>query len=253
MSNSVEVRQDDGATRIILNRPEVGNAIDLDMSLAFSDAVSRALAQADPIIILESTGRLFCAGGDVRAVAAAPNPSAYIAKLARVIHEPLKKLAISDAIVIAAVQGPAAGAGFSLVLNADIVVASERASFVAAYSSLGLTPDCGLSWLLPEVIGPRRAAEVALTGRSVNAATAVDWGIVNIVVPEAELAKHTSQLAATLTAGARGALGRTRGLLRSRSHWYADHLDREATAIAQHMAGDEARQRLETFTRGRNA
>lgn len=247
MSNSVEVRHNAGATRIILNRPHVGNALDLDMSLAFADAVAQALAETDPVIILESTGRLFCAGGDVRAVAAAEDPSAYIGRLARVIHEPLKRLAASDAIVIAAVQGPAAGAGFSLVLNADIVVASERASFVAAYSAIGLTPDCGLSWLLPQTIGPRRASEVALAGRTVDAATAADWGIVNMVVPEAELAGRTSELAATLTSGARGALGRTRELLRTGKQDYSEHLDLEAIAIAEQMAGDDARARLNAF------
>src|SRR5690606_20642767 len=141
-------------------------------------------------------------------------------------------LSRSHLIVVAAVQGTCAGGGFSLVLNADLVVATEKAKFLAAYTAIGLSPDTGMSYLLPRVVGPRRAAEMFYLGKVVDGTTALGWGIVNELVEEDELAARAARIARAIAARPAPALRQTKRLLRAGdSRAYTEHLADEADSI----------------------
>src|SRR3954471_8731087 len=240
----------DGVATIRLSRPDTGNALDLPAAIALRDAVGEVASALDRVhvVVLSAEGRLFCAGGDVRAMAAADDRPVFVAELAGVLHEALERLRALPVPVVAVVQGAAAGAGVGLVLAADVVLAAEHATFVAAYPSVGLSPDCGVSALLPAVVGARRAALFLLTGTSVDAATALDWGLVTEVCPAETLDARAGEVVATITALPRRAVGEAARLLRrSGERTYAAQLADEAATIARLSGGAEAGALLESF------
>jgi 2-(1,2-epoxy-1,2-dihydrophenyl)acetyl-CoA isomerase len=232
----------DGVARITLDRPESGNALDLSMARAFRRAVVEAAGNEQVrVLVLAATGKLFCGGGDVGEMAASADRSGYLAELAGTMHEALEALRRMPVPVIAQVQGTAAGAGVGLVLAADIAVAADPAKFAIAYPGVGLSPDCGVSALLSRVIGPRRAAVFALTGRVLTAAEAADWGLVTEVCAAERLPGRVGELAGAVAAGPAPALGQAAILLRQGSEVsYVDQLRSEAATIAELGAGSGA-------------
>lgn len=239
-----------GVATIRLVRPDAGNALDLPTANALRDAVAELASAVDAIhvVVLRADGRLFCAGGDVRAMAAAPDRPAFVAELAGVLHETLETLRALPVPVVAVVQGAAAGAGVGLLLAADVVLAADHATFVAAYPSVGLSPDCGVSALLPAVVGARRAALFLLTGVPVDAATALDWGLVSEVCPAETLDARAGEVVAGIAALPRRAVGEAARLLRrSGERSYAVQLADEAATIARLSATDEAAALLAAF------
>ncbi|MFD2421887.1 enoyl-CoA hydratase/isomerase family protein [Amycolatopsis pigmentata] len=239
----------DGVARITLNRPETGNALDLSTARAFRRAiVETARNEQVRVLVLAATGKLFCGGGDVGEMAASADRSGYLAELAGTMHEALDALRRTPVPVIAQVQGTAAGAGVGLVLAADIAVAADPAKFAIAYPGVGLSPDCGVSALLPRVVGPRRAAVFALTGRVLTAVEAEEWGLVTEVCSAERLPGRVDELAGAIAAGPAPALGQAAILLRQgieESH--VDQLRREAVTIAGLGAGREAKERIAAF------
>lgn len=234
--------------RLTLRRPQAGNALNQQLADAFAEAVRGLLRETEPqVMLIAAEGRQFCAGGDVQAVATADDPGAYLTKLASTMHDALEPLAASPHLVVAAVQGAAAGAGLALALNADLVIASDRSVFLSAYAGVGLTPDCGVSHLLPKVVGPRRAAELALTGRVLSAAEAQDWGLVNTVVAASDLDATVEALIDRLTAGPAWAQSRTLGLLKRDDADYREHLDAELDGLAAQIALPDTLQRMHRF------
>src|SRR5262249_1171602 len=142
-------------------------------------------------VLLTGAGNAFCAGGDLRSFAAAFVDVGLAAELHRILeslHEAITRLTRLAAPVLAAVNGAAAGAGFSLVNAFDPVLAGESARFTVAYTGVGLTPDGSSTYFLPRRIGLSRALELTLTNRLLTAREALDWGIVNRVVPDVDLA-----------------------------------------------------------------
>lgn len=240
---AVEVRREGEVHRLTLNRPTAGNAIDQPLADAFAAAVHAIVAEPEPqIVVLSAEGTQFCAGGDVRAVATAEDPAAYLHRLAATMHDALRTLRRGPHTVVAAVQGAAAGAGLALVLHADIVIASERAMFLSAYAGVGLTPDCGVSRLLPRTVGPRRATELCIAGRVLDATEARDWGLVNTVVPDGELAATTEDLVARLAAGPAWAQSRTLALLRREDLDLSEQLDAELDGLGAQIALPDTRE-----------
>ncbi len=149
------------------------------------------------------------------------------------------EFAESGAVLIAAVHGPAAGAGFGLVLNCDYVVAADTATFVSAYSKVGLSPDCGSSYLLPRIAGSTRATQFVLVGKPLDAATAREWGIVSEVVPPAEVAAAARAAAERIAKLPFASRAESKRLLAA--SWlpgYRAHLDDERDTIAR-LAGTE--------------
>ncbi|MFL4474091.1 enoyl-CoA hydratase/isomerase family protein [Paeniglutamicibacter sp. MACA_103] len=234
---------------LTLNRPTEANAISIAMGQEFCAAIDQA--ERDPaihVVILQGNGRFFCAGGDVAMMDAADDPAAFLKELAETMHLGLLRLARSRLITIAAVDGYAAGAGLGLVLNADVVLASERAGFLSAYGTIGLTPDCGVSYLLPQVVGPRRAAHMALLGRAVNADEGLAWGLVTEVVAQGDLVARARDLGESLGTGATQMLGPTKKLLSAGTlEGYARHLDDEAETISAMISLADTRRRIGEF------
>lgn len=206
----------DAIGEIRLARPETANAVDLVTARAFADAVSTAARDdAVRVLLLTGAGARFCVGGDVRSMAAAADPSGYIHELAVTFDGALRELSHMAKPVVTAVQGAAAGAGLAVVLNADVSIAGRSAQFLTAYTAVGLTPDCGVSYLLPRIIGQQRALLMLLTGRVLSADEALDWGLVGEVVDDENLQARAREVAATLAAGPRFALAESKRLIRS--------------------------------------
>ncbi|MBO9643338.1 MAG: enoyl-CoA hydratase/isomerase family protein [Pseudacidovorax sp.] len=204
----------EGAVAILrFNRPQALNAIDVPMAQAFLAAV-RGLA-ADPgvrALLLCGEGKGFMAGGDLAVLSADPQGGA--AALIGPLHEALQLLATLDLPVIAQVHGVAAGAGLSLMLQADFVLAAKGTRFNLAYVNIGASCDVGASWALPRWVGLRRALEIAMLGDMLDAEAAERMGLINRVVEPDALPAEALTLAQRLAAGPTRALGQLRRLLR---------------------------------------
>lgn len=232
----------DGVAHVELNRPDASNTIDLPWTEAFTSALQQVRDDdAVRVVLLTGRGRMFCAGGDLGAMDAAPDRAAYLQELADALHVGVRLLDGLDKPVVVGVHGAAAGAGLSLVLGGDLVVAGRSASFVTAYTSVGLTPDGGQSWLLPRVVGLQRALELTLTPRRLSADEAQEWGIVGRVVEDEAVADEAHALARRLADGPAAAFGRARRLLRSSyDTGLSERLDVEARTIAASVAEPES-------------
>ncbi|WP_027930198.1 enoyl-CoA hydratase/isomerase family protein [Amycolatopsis thermoflava] len=238
-----------GVGRITLDRPDVSNAVDLPTAQTLAKAVTAAESDEVRVVLLTGAGARFCAGGDVRSFLAAEEPPKYLHQLASELEAALRRLSELPKPVVAGVQGAVAGAGLAFVLNADVVVAARSTKFRMAYSGIGLTPDCGVSYLLPRAIGTQRALELALTGRTLTAEEARDWGLVTEVADDDALNRRAEELATSLATGPASALGQAKRLIRSsfeaaRQDSAAD----EADTIAAAVTTPEARELIERFT-----
>lgn len=199
----------DGVARV-----PVGAPIDADWSRAFRDGAA-ALRERDDVrvVLLAGEGRFFSPGGDLVWMSAHSDRSAAVRELADTLHEGLLHLAALDAPVIARVHGIAAGAGVSLVLVADIAIAGASASFTLAYTAVGLSPDGGSTWLLPRIVGRRRAAELMLLNRRIDAAEASAIGIVTRTVADEDLDAAIDEIIDRLRSGPTAAYGAVKRLL----------------------------------------
>lgn len=236
--------------RLVLDRPRAGNSI----SLAMAQALMKAAIDCDEddsirCVLLTGRGRLFCAGGDITEFAAAGQGiGVHLKQVTACLHMAVTRFHHMPKPLVVAVHGPAAGAGFSLAIAGDIVLATPEARFIAAYGTLGYTPDGGLSWLLPRLVGMRRAQEILLANRAVSGEEAVSMGLVTRLVPALALAATAMAQARELAAAATGALGRTRGLLgRAFDTPLEVHLDAEARAITTSAATAHGREGVAAF------
>jgi 2-(1,2-epoxy-1,2-dihydrophenyl)acetyl-CoA isomerase len=192
-----------GVLTLTLNRPEVLNAI----TPALLDEVADSLRDAASggtvrVVIITGAGRGFCSGQDLRA--AAGDGGLDVGRVLRDHYTPvIRAIRSMDQPVIAAVNGVAAGAGSSLALACDLRIAAESATFVQAFVRIGLIPDLASTYFLPRLIGPARAAELTMLGETVDAARALELGIVNRVVPDSQLASAAAELAGRLARGPR--------------------------------------------------
>jgi len=239
----------DQVARIEFNRPEASNAVDLPMALAFSEAVLAAgHDSAVRAVVVTGAGVRFCAGGDVATMVGAADPRAAVQELAETLDAALRLLAGLDKPVVAGVKGAVAGAGLAVMLSCDLVVAGQGTRFVAAYSAVGLTPDCGLSWMLPRAVGQQRALDLLLTNRVLPAAEAHAWGMVTELTSDSLVDERAGVLAATLAAGPAWALGQARRL--SRASWESTRSEvgaEEALTIGRAVETDDASRLLAAF------
>ena len=224
-----------GLALITLARPDNANALDLTMMRELMEAA--IACDEDPsirAIVIDSEGRLFCAGGDLAEFARAGEGLAKLLKEATVyLHAAISRLVRTRAPVIAAVQGHAAGAGFSLAMACDLVLAASSARFTMAYTRAGLVPDGGSTYFLPRLIGRRRTLELMLTNRTLSAEEALQWGLVNRVVADDRLAEEALGLAREIAQGPTGAFGGVKRIvLRSESETLESQMEIEARAIA---------------------
>lgn len=244
---AVTVEVLDGVARITLNRPERANAFDLPMAHAFGAAVDRVQDDDVRVVLLTGAGRRFCAGGDVSSFLAGQEPAAYVRELATVLEAHVRRLSVLAKPVVAAVQGAAAGAGLAFVLSADLVVAAPDARFTMAYANIGLTPDCGVSYLLPRVVGLRRALALTLTRATLDATEASEWGLVTSVADDP--VASAAELADTIAGGPATALGQARRLLRTAYDVpRPEHADDESATISASVSTPEAVELIRRFT-----
>ena len=190
--------------RITLNRPDAANAMNDTLLRELADAAKRCDRGATRVVVLTGAGRFFSAGGDLRAMASSSSTRGhYVKAMADNLHRAISTFARMDAVLITAVNGVAAGAGFSLAVTGDLVLAAESASFTMAYTTVGLSPDGSSSFYLPRLIGVRKTQELMLTNRTLSAAEALAWGLVTELADGAELAARTDALAEKIASGAR--------------------------------------------------
>lgn len=203
MEKTVLLEVRDAVAIVTLNRPEGANALDMSMG---RDLLGVALrVEADPAVravVITGAGRHFCFGGDLGGMAQqGPGVGGYLNELTTNIHGAIACFTRMKAPVIAAVNGTAAGGGVGLVCMADLALAGRSSRFTLAYTGVGLAPDCSTSFLLPRIVGRRRAIELFLTNRTLGADEALAWGLVNQVVEDAELLPQALELAAKLATG----------------------------------------------------
>ena len=165
-------------------------------------------------VLLTGEGKMFCGGGDVKSFQeAGENVGEMLAELTRIYHAAVAKLRQMRAPVIVAVNGTAAGAGFGLAVFGDYVLASAKAKFTMAYTGIGVSPDGGSSHFLPRLIGLRKAQELIFTNRLLSANEALDWGLLNKVVPPEELMGEATKTAQKIAKGPTLAYGKVKQLL----------------------------------------
>jgi 2-(1,2-epoxy-1,2-dihydrophenyl)acetyl-CoA isomerase len=240
-----EVR--DGAAYLTLCQPDRGNPVDMAMATDLRDAVARARADDVRVVVLDHEGKAFSVGGDISAFGTAEDPSAFIKDLANVLHEGVLGLTQLDAIVVSVVRGTAAGAGFPLAAAADVVLASEAARFVLAYTKIGLTMDGG-STLLTTTVGLHRMLHWALLNPVLSAADLHAAGVVTQVHPPEELDAAAEKVVAQLLAGSRDAQVAVKHLLRDKvAADAAAALDKETALIAQAAGTPDGREGFTAF------
>jgi 2-(1,2-epoxy-1,2-dihydrophenyl)acetyl-CoA isomerase len=236
-----------GVAHLELNRPDAANSLNRPLAAALVAAVERAsIDDAVGALLVTGAGKRFCAGGDVNSFVEAEDQAEHLHLLASEGDAATRALADLDKPVVAVVQGAVAGAGLGLMLSCDLVVAHPATKFVFAYSGIGLTPDCGVSWLLPRAIGQQRALAFALTGRPLRADQALDWGMVTEVAEDAPA--RGRELAASLASTAPRALGQARRLMRD--GWERPRAAagaEEALAISCAVQGAEAQTLISRF------
>lgn len=246
MSSPVSLDVTEGVALIGLHRPEHRNAIDLPMARALRDTVAEARRLSKlGAVVLFGHGTEFCVGGDLQEFSAAADRGALVGELATTAHDAVLELRSLPAPLISAVHGACAGGGLGFALAADLVVAEHTARFVVAYTAAGLTPDCGVSWVLPRLVGPPRANDLILTNRELDGADAERLGMVSRVVESGTAYEHAIQLARSLADGPRPALAESTRLVRSANGRSLEaHLQAEADSIVSVARTRDAGERI---------
>jgi 2-(1,2-epoxy-1,2-dihydrophenyl)acetyl-CoA isomerase len=229
MSDTVLRSIDGGVLTLTLNRPDALNAFTVEMKEALLAAIKDAARDKSVrVVILTGAGRAFSAGQDLKE-RQGPDVNDLGTELRQRYNPIILAMRRLEKPIIGAINGVAAGAGISVALACDILIASDKASFMEAFGRVGLVPDTGSSWFLPRLVGPARAAEMMFTADSVDAATAERIGLVNRVVPADTLMDETNALAARLAQAAPIALALAkRALNRALTSNLEDALEFEA-------------------------
>jgi 2-(1,2-epoxy-1,2-dihydrophenyl)acetyl-CoA isomerase len=209
MADTVLYEVSDGLATITLNRPEAMNALNIETKVALREAVRSAAADdAVRAVLLTAAGeRAFCVGQDLKEhigllAADRETGSAQTMSTVREHYNPIvRSLVEAPKPVVAAVNGVAAGAGFGFALAADYRLVADTAAFNTSFAGVALTADSGISWTLPRVVGPGRAADLLLFPRSIGAQEAYELGIANRIVPTGELRAEAEQVARALAEG----------------------------------------------------
>jgi len=235
---------------ITLDRPDAANSLNLAMgndllavaNVCASDASIRA-------VILTAEGRMFCAGGDVGGFAKAENAGELLRAITTGLHAAIARLQRMDAPLIVAVNGVAAGAGMSIALTGDFVIAAASAKFTMAYTAIGLSPDGSSTFFLPRLVGPLKAKELMMRNPVLSAEEALSLGIVSEVVADEELMTTAGALAEKLAAGPTKAYGEVKRLVADSFNTPLEaQMERETCSIANLAnSTDDARNGIAAF------
>ncbi len=244
MTETVLLEVRDGVATVTLNQPEAANALSMKMGCDLLAAALTVEGNRDVrAVIVTGAGKHFCFGGDLNGMArTGDSVGGYLNELTTYIHSAISCFTRMRAPVIAAVNGTAAGGGVGLVCMTDLAICGRGSRFRLAYTGVGLAPDCSTSFLLPRIVGRRRAMELFLTNRTLSADEALDWGLVNQIVDDADVLATAQTLAATLAAGPTESFAAVKRLMDAADPGLEAQMAREGRAIAaqaQHPHGQE--------------
>jgi 2-(1,2-epoxy-1,2-dihydrophenyl)acetyl-CoA isomerase len=251
----VRLIRDGQVVELVLTNGARGNVVDADSAARLRALVAEigllvTSGTGPTAVLLRAEGAHFCVGGDLRQfVSTGAGVRERIRGAADDIHTAILGLSRLPVPLVVAVQGAIAGGGMGLALTGDLVVASTNARFRMAYTAVGLTPDMGTTWLLPRVVGRRRALELTLTNRTVDAAEALSWGLVSRVVPEEDLEASARAIATDLSRGPAAALARAKALVLQGFDEpdQALQLQREADSIEAAVESAAAQEAIQAF------
>jgi 2-(1,2-epoxy-1,2-dihydrophenyl)acetyl-CoA isomerase len=250
----IKFEKQGAVAKIELNRPDAANGLNMQMASELKQAAR--LCDNDPelkAVVLSASGRFFCAGGDIKEMLSHGDEiGTAIKSLADDLHSAISIFSRMQAALIVAVNGVAAGAGFSIALIGDIVLTAESASFTMAYTRAGLCPDGSSSYFLPRLVGLRKAQELMLTNRTLNAAEACELGLVTRVVADEALTAQADQLAAELADSARLSTAYVKKLLlASAGNDLETQMELEAQLVSQCAASPDGREGIQAFVEKR--
>lgn len=246
----ITLEVDEGVALLTFNRPDHAHAMDKQMMYELMHAA--ILCDEDPSIravVATGSGRFFSAGGDLAAFGeAGDHAGALLKEMTTYFHSAVSRFGRMDPPIIAAVNGMAAGAGMSFVAACDMAIAGESARFTSAYTAASLTPDGSSTYFVPRLIGLRRAMELMLTNRRLTAEEALDWGLVNQVVPDDQLMDAAMELARSFATGATLAYGAVKRMLHeSFAGTLETQMELEARTIAGMSHTRDGREGIDAF------
>lgn len=247
----VIVEKKDGIAKLTLNRPEKLNAIIGGMREEILSAIEELSTDNDVrVVVLTGAGRAFCAGGDINYLAELMEKKDYegFRTLLEIGRKAVTILHTMPKPAIAAVNGPAAGAGLNLAVACDIRIASEKASFGASFAKIGLHPDWGGSWFLPRLLGPSKACELVFSGEMIDAREAKEIGLANQVYPHEEFETRVAEFAKLIASRSPRIVGLAKKLLWQAHEWeFEKTLEREKENQLASFQSHDAREGIHAF------
>jgi 2-(1,2-epoxy-1,2-dihydrophenyl)acetyl-CoA isomerase len=248
--NTMTFDVSDGVAIIRLNRPDAANAMTIELAKELMDVATECDERPDVrAVLLTANGKLFCAGGDLKSFAAfGDSIGSKLKEMTIYLHAGLSRFTRMEAPLIIAVNGMAAGAGMSLAVAGDYVIASDAAQFTMAYTNAGLSPDGSSTYFLPRLIGMRRTQELMLTNRRLTADEALQWGMIHAVVSADELEAEAMKMASRLAGGPTAAYGSVKRLLTATfTETLESQMELEAREIAANAKGVDGREGIAAF------
>ncbi len=250
MTESIKLTRDAEIACLMLNRPEAYNAFDRDLVEAFaSQLLTLAVDPEVRAVVISGAGKAFCAGGDLKYFLGTPQgPARTLHEVAGYFHQAIVEIRRMDKPVIAAVNGVAAGGGFSLALACDFRVMGEAAVLKQAYTSAGLSLDGGGSFTLPRLVGLARALEIVAFDRPISAQQALDWGLATKIVADAQVLTEAMNLAHQLAGISLNSFGWAKRLLTdSFDRAFEAQLERERRGISSCAAHPDGQEGMQAF------
>lgn len=238
----------DGVYTITLNRPEKKNAMDYDLLKDLYDALKKAEKEKAQFVVIRGSGKAFCSGGDIVAFKSAPDTEALVDAEAGILHESIKIIRTMNAIVIAAIEGVAVGAGVGLALACDLSIATKNTIMNMGYRRIGLTPDGGGSIFLARMVGAKRFNAFYLFSQNITMDEAKALGLVNIVCDDGELEEVLSKTIARLKALPMETIGYFKDLVNHSLYSGLEaHLDKERFYVTELAGKTLFKERIEEF------
>jgi 2-(1,2-epoxy-1,2-dihydrophenyl)acetyl-CoA isomerase len=248
--NTIIFEKERGVGLIRLNRPDDGNAIIPEMAHELLDVAVRCDEDQEiRSVVLTGNGNMFCVGGDLKAFnSLAGGISRYIIEITHAFHAAISRFNRMDAPVVGAINGTAAGGGFSLALTTDIAIAAASAKFTMAYTKAGLVPDGSSSYFLARIVGLRRAKEMALLNPILSAEKAMEWGLVNRVVADDRVLSTALEISHQLAKGPTRSFGETKRLiLAGTTESLESAMEKESRIIAAMADSADGREGIAAF------
>jgi 2-(1,2-epoxy-1,2-dihydrophenyl)acetyl-CoA isomerase len=254
MTEPIKLKKDGGVVEVLLNRPEAFNAFDLNMiELLEKRLISLAMDDSVSVLIVSGQGKAFCAGGDLRWALDFPGgPAQAFHELAARYHQAILEIVRMRKPVVAAVNGIAAGGGFSLALACDFRVMAQSASLRQGYTSNGLCIDGGGTLTLPRLVGLARAMEIVGFDRPISSGEALAWGLVTKVAQDGRVLEEAWKMARELAEHSLHSFGWCKQLLVDSSHIpFESHIERERQGLSSCAAHPDGKEGLKAFSEKR--